>query len=132
MPQLVNVTPPIAAVQQSSELIKESVVYYTILSGNEDNYFMMQPHTAALHLLRQLDRESIINHHFTLVIQASSSASSMPPSGLSLTQLIVDVVDINDNAPSFDLTRRSISIVENLPTDFNLLKLTATDADQVK
>lgn len=117
-----------------NESVKDSVIYYTILSGNEENYFTMQPHSAALHLVRQLDRESIINHHFTLVIQASStsSMSSVPPSELSLAQLIVDIVDINDNAPSFDVTRRSISIVENLPRDFNVLKLTATDADQVQ
>ena len=90
-----NVTPPILAVERNS--MKDSVVYYNILSGNEENYFTMQPHTAALYLVRQLDRESILSHHFTLIIQASStsSASSIPPNGLSLAQLIVDIVDIN-------------------------------------
>ena len=137
--QLVNISPPILALMDSvderSESSNDSVIY-TILSGNEQGYFSLDSEWAELYLLQQLDRENIINDHFSLVVQASP----MWPLGvtdpsqlgrLSLARVVVNVVDVNDNAPSFDVTRRSISIVENLPQDFNVIKLIATDPDQV-
>ena len=109
------------------------VIIYTILSGNEDGFFSMDATNGSLYLVRQLDRESMANDRFSLVIQASWIAVSGFSSAVrfSLTRLIIDIIDVNDNAPKFSPVQRSISIVENLPNDFSVLKLTATDPDKV-
>jgi len=68
---------------------------------------------------------------FSMIIQATMNDQSLEPY-TSLARLIVDVEDVNDNIPRFEEpTEHVISIVENLPVGFNVLKLTAHDLDVV-
>lgn len=108
-----------------------STVRYSILSGNDDGYFGMDPNSGDLFLVRQVDREqlpaSAINDRFTLTIQASSLSETS-----ARARIFIDIEDINDNVPLFDTNEYSISIVENLPVSFHVLQLSATDIDLVK
>lgn len=105
-----------------------STVRYSILSGNDDGYFGMDPNSGDLFLVRQVDREqlpaSAINDRFTLTIQASSLSETS-----ARARIFIDIEDINDNVPLFDTNEYSISIVENLPVSFHVLQLSATDID---
>lgn len=107
-----------------------SAVRYSILSGNDDGYFRMDPISADVFLIRQIDREqlpgSAVGDRFTLTIQASSSSETS-----SRAKIFIDIEDINDNVPFFDTSEYSISIVENLPISFHVLQLSATDLDLV-
>lgn len=84
-----------------------------------------------LFLVRQLDRESLpksaAGDRFSLIIQATSTVDTES----SRARLVIDVEDINDNAPKFDSNEYIISIVENLPVGFNVLQLSASDPDLV-
>lgn len=43
----------------------------------------------------------------------------------------IELLDINDNLPQFEVDIYNISIVENLPNGFSVLQVVATDQDQV-
>jgi Cadherin domain len=111
-----------------------STVRYTILSGNDDGYFNMDPLNGDLFLVRQVDREqlpgSAVGDRFVLTIQASSSTEISSASS-SRARIFIDIEDINDNLPAFDTNEYTISIVENLPINFHVLQLSATDNDLV-
>lgn len=104
----------------------DDVVRYSILSGNDDEFFRMDPSTGEVFLVRQVDREQLDTDTFSLVIQATSSETEP-----ALARLVVNVKDINDNPPTFHPAQHVISIMENLPVEFNVLKVTATDPDLV-
>ena len=96
----------------------------------------MEPETGDLYLLRQVDRETLPESitgrdRFSMIIQATHGEHSGPETQSSVARLIVDVEDVNDNSPTFDPPVHIISIVENLPIGFNVLKLTAHDPDLV-
>lgn len=124
------VDPPVA-----SQDLFDHPIEYIILSGNDDGYFKMDPKTGDLYLVRQVDRERLPESiagkdRFSMIIQATMNDQSLEPYS-SLARLIVDVEDVNDNIPRFEPTEHIISIVENLPVGFNVLKLTAYDLDVV-
>ena len=130
--QLLPVDPPVAISQD----LFDHPIEYIILSGNDDGYFRMDPKTGDLYLVRQVDRERLpesiaSKDRFSMIIQATMDDQSLEPY-TSLARLIVDVEDVNDNIPRFEEpTEHVISIVENLPVGFNVLKLTAHDLDVV-
>lgn len=126
--QLVPIVPPIR-VQRAGE--SNSAVRYSILGGDDDGYFRIDALSGELFLVRQIDREklpvSAVGDRFSLVIQASVAVDAEP----SRARLVIDVEDINDNPPVFDLKEHVITIVENLPVGFHVLQLSAVDPDLV-
>ena len=48
-----------------------------------------------------------------------------------MARLEIEILDINDNQPQFEVGSYNISIVENLPNGFSVLQVIATDMDQV-
>lgn len=44
----------------------------------------------------------------------------------------IELLDINDNLPEFEVEIYNISIVENLPNGFSVLQVAASDQDQVR
>ena len=121
--QEIVVNPPVA-VQQSFD----GGVTYSVIEGNEADLFYLEPVNGTLYLRRQVDREKLDTDVFSLVIEASAAADS---TRFSLARLMVQVLDVNDNAPRFDPPYHNVSIVENLPNGFNVLKSIAIDPDQV-
>lgn len=103
---------------------------FTIISGNDDGLFSIDPITGAIHLLRQIDREdlppSAVGERFVLVVQASVSKRET-----AQIRVLIDVIDVNDNEPRFNPKKHVISIVENLPSGFSVLRVTASDPDSV-
>lgn len=47
-----------------------------------------------------------------------------------LARAEIEIVDLNDNLPEFEVDFYNISIVENLPNGFSVLQIIATDQDQ--
>lgn len=46
-----------------------------------------------------------------------------------MLQVIIEVVDINDNAPTFSSSQYSFVVLENVPLDTSVLNVSATDPD---
>ncbi|XP_049898395.1 protocadherin alpha-4-like [Epinephelus moara] len=107
---------------------KNSVSTYK-LSPND--YFSLEVHkgaesvSAELVLQKALDREK--QHTVRLTVTAVDGGNP-PKSGTS--QIIINVLDNNDNAPVFSSSLYKARISENLATGKTVIVLNATDADE--
>jgi hypothetical protein len=54
------------------------------------------------------------------------------PLKVGMARVEIELLDINDNQPQFEVDIYNISIVENLPNGFSVLQVSATDLDQVR
>lgn len=66
----------------------------------------------------------------TLTVQIQAAQVNNPLK-TAVARVEVELLDINDNKPQFEVDLYNISIVENLPNGFSVLQVMATDQDQV-
>ncbi|XP_034037717.1 protocadherin alpha-3-like [Thalassophryne amazonica] len=97
---------------------------------NPNEHFSLTVHkgervSAELVLQKALDREKQPLIKLTL---AAVDGGIPPKSGTS--EIIINVLDINDNIPMFSKTLYKTSITENSPVGTTLLTVSATDADE--
>lgn len=52
------------------------------------------------------------------------------PSKKSFAEVEIEAIDINDNQPKFEVDSYNVSVYENIPNGYNVLKVVATDLDQ--
>lgn len=107
---------------------------YSIISGNLHNYFHIETsllgseyprqQSGALVLLHALDREATASH--TLVILASDHGC--PPRN-STSVIAIEVLDINDNAPTFSSRRYHAHVKESTPVGSHITMVSAEDRD---
>ncbi|XP_077122352.1 protocadherin gamma-C5-like isoform X32 [Ranitomeya variabilis] len=76
-------------------------------------------------LEKSLDREEKAEHELVLT---AVDGGDPPKSGS--TQITVNVLDINDNAPVFHQSSYRISVFENIPLNSVIIQLNATDLDE--
>uniref|UniRef100_A0A8C3SRJ0 Cadherin domain-containing protein n=1 Tax=Chelydra serpentina TaxID=8475 RepID=A0A8C3SRJ0_CHESE len=99
-------------------------VTYHILSGNQNEAFLLDKTTGELLASHSLDREDANN--FTLIIECHDLGS--PPRS-STTQLQITVLDENDNSPIFAKNYYQTSVREDLEEGSVILELFASDED---
>ena len=104
---------------------------YSIVSGNDDFTFSLDPWTGSLSLARSLDFEST-TRAYVLRFQVTDLGAP-PRSAVSTLQLFFDVTDVNDNYPVFSSDIYECSFVESegmsAAFDSNC-QVGATDADE--
>ncbi|XP_012259272.2 cadherin-89D isoform X2 [Athalia rosae] len=126
--QELNFTPPILAVDQDRAI--NARIRYDLTAGNERGFFYLDPDNGSLFLEKGVDLDAERNlpgNTFSLQIQASQSDN---PLRTNLARVEVEVLDLNDNLPEFEVDFYNISIVENLPNGFSVLQVIASDKDQ--
>ncbi|XP_034086834.1 protocadherin alpha-8-like isoform X10 [Gymnodraco acuticeps] len=106
---------------------KNSINTYKL---NSNEYFSLAMHkgervSAELVLQKALDREKQALIKLTLT---AVDGGTPPKSGTS--EIIINVLDINDNIPTFTKTLYKTRITENAPRGTTVLTVTATDADE--
>ncbi|XP_018422224.1 PREDICTED: protocadherin alpha-5-like isoform X4 [Nanorana parkeri] len=89
--------------------------------------YMNQIRSLEFVLKKSLDREKHSVHNLTLTAYDGGK-----PRLSGTTQIIIDVEDVNDNAPSFDQPFYQASVIENAPEGSIVFRLNATDLDQGK
>ncbi|XP_050303550.1 protein dachsous [Anthonomus grandis grandis] len=99
------------------------LVRYRLANSGAD-LFKIDPKEGHLTLTRQLDYESVQRH--TLIITATDMG--IPPLSANLT-VLVEVQDMNDNAPVFEKSHYSLSVLESLTVNSQITQFTAVDAD---
>ncbi|XP_038061188.1 uncharacterized protein LOC119731947 isoform X4 [Patiria miniata] len=99
-------------------------VTYTILSGNDDGTFSVNPGNGNIVLLKPLDRETVPIYNIT--IRAQDNAA--PPLSAT-TYVVIEVRDFNDNDPQWVTNQYAASVVEGQPADTFVIQVMATDAD---
>ncbi|KAM4554711.1 protocadherin beta-16-like [Odontesthes bonariensis] len=80
---------------------------------------------ADLVLKKALDREQQAVHNLIL-----TAVDGGVPTRTGTASIIVRVLDVNDNAPSFDKDKYVIDVMENSPIGSLVIKLNATDLDE--
>uniref|UniRef100_A0A182SFG6 Cadherin domain-containing protein n=1 Tax=Anopheles maculatus TaxID=74869 RepID=A0A182SFG6_9DIPT len=76
-------------------------------------------------LVKPLDYESV--RSYRLVIRAQDGGS---PSRSNTTQLLVNVLDANDNAPRFYTSQFQEAVLESVPVGYNIVRVQAYDSDE--
>ncbi|KAJ7419437.1 FAT atypical cadherin 3 [Willisornis vidua] len=99
-------------------------IHFSIVNGDQDNEFSVDPVLGLVKVKKKLDRERISG--YSLVIQARDSGT--PPLSSSVT-VNVDISDVNDNSPVFTPANYTAVIQENKPVGTSILQLVVTDKD---
>ncbi len=81
--------------------------------------------SAELILQKALDREKV-----SVIRLVLTSFDGGKPSRSGTLQIIVNVLDINDNAPVFSSPLYKVRVTENTPRGTKIIKLNATDMDE--
>ncbi|KAM9318351.1 protocadherin Fat 3a isoform 2-T2 [Pholidichthys leucotaenia] len=103
---------------------QNGAILYSIVSGDRDNQFFIDPLSGVIKVNKQLDRETVPS--FSLAIRALDSGA--PP--MSSTAMVnIDISDINDNPPTFSPGNLSAVIQENKPIGTSILQLSVIDVD---
>ena len=103
---------------------------YRIVTGNSDHSFRVDSRHfndfvfADLIVNKTLNREEISLFHIT--IEAFDGGF---PSKTGTIQVQVNVSDVNDNAPTFDLSRYTVAVMEDAPIGTDVITMNATDPD---
>lgn len=100
-------------------------VFYSVVSGNEEGKFSIEPGTGQMTLVKELDRETTSKYVLTVVAEDGALTNKMSVS----TTVVIDVLDENDNAPEFSQTEVKISVPETTPVHTKLTQFRATDID---
>ncbi|CAG9765181.1 unnamed protein product [Ceutorhynchus assimilis] len=126
--ELLSFQPPIYAFDQDFAI--DTAIRYDIIAGNERHLFYLDHVNGSLFLEREIDLDgerALPGNTFVLQIQASQVDN---PLKTGLARVEVEIIDLNDNLPEFEVDFYNISIVENLPNGFSVLQIMATDQDQ--
>ncbi|KAF7668307.1 hypothetical protein LDENG_00013580 [Lucifuga dentata] len=100
-------------------------VLYRIQAGNSAGRFNLNPNTGSLSILKALDREEQEVYNLTIVAEDHGTPQ------LSTSQVLcVQVIDVNDEAPVFQLAEFETQVMENQGPGTTVLTVTANDRDQ--
>ncbi|XP_023190165.1 protocadherin-23 [Xiphophorus maculatus] len=122
-----NLSPGVihTALASDPDLGENGTIHYSILGEDYGGRFTINSETGAISTMQALDREEIQN--YTLTLQAQDSG---PAPLSSTTQLLLFLLDLNDNAPSFSPESYHTSVSEGLLSGAEVLQLTAFDPDE--
>lgn len=124
--KILKFKPDIRAFDQDSI---NSTLIYDIIAGNERNLFTVNPTSGDIFLEREIDleEESLPGNTFVLQLEARQQDNALKR---AVARIEIEIIDLNDNAPEFEVDLYNISIVENLPSGFSVLQVNAVDRDQ--
>ncbi|XP_049833037.1 protocadherin-like wing polarity protein stan isoform X1 [Schistocerca gregaria] len=128
VPENINwtVNPVIATIKAvDADQGNNAAVRYAIIGGNTQNQFSIDSLSGEVSLMKPLDYETTRNYR--LVIRAQDGGS---PSRSNTTQLLVNVKDVNDNAPRFFTYLFQESVSESVPVGFSIVRVQAFDTDE--
>lgn len=102
---------------------------YDIIAGNERGLFSAHSRSGHIYLNKEIDLEdeSLPGNTFVLQLEARQLDSAQMR---AVARIEIEILDLNDNAPEFEVDVYNISIVENLPSGFSVLQVQAIDRDQ--
>lgn len=100
-------------------------VHYSIISGNIRGQFYIHSPTGVIDVINPLDYET--NREYNLRIKAQDGGR--PPLINGTGMVVIQVVDVNDNAPMFVSTPFQASVLENVAIGHSVIHIQANDAD---
>ena len=115
------------AVDLDEENAPNSQIEYRFLNGTDQaDIFALNSSTGQLQLIGSLDRETATSYEFDIV--ASDHGQPRPLS--SVVHCTIHLIDMNDNAPLFELPEYRFELAETWPSLAPIGHVHATDADE--
>ncbi|XP_030883642.1 protocadherin Fat 3 isoform X3 [Leptonychotes weddellii] len=99
-------------------------IRFSIVNGDRDNEFAVEPVLGLVKVKKKLDRERVSG--YSLLVQAVDSGI---PAMSSTATVNIDISDVNDNSPVFTPANYTAVIQENKPVGTSILQLVVTDRD---
>lgn len=99
-------------------------LHYRLLAGDR-SLFRVNSSTGDVYVLRSLDRERTPLAYATIAAVDSGS-----PRLTGTASLVLNVADVNDNAPVFERPNYDLHVAENMPGDTLVHTFRAHDADE--
>ncbi|XP_072233193.1 cadherin EGF LAG seven-pass G-type receptor 1 isoform X2 [Leuresthes tenuis] len=100
-------------------------VHFSIISGNVKGQFYIHSPTGVIDVINPLDYEMI--REYNLRIKAQDGGR--PPLINGTGMVVVQVVDVNDNAPMFVSTPFQATVLENVALGYSVIHIQAIDGD---
>ncbi|XP_076066701.1 protocadherin-like wing polarity protein stan isoform X3 [Oratosquilla oratoria] len=104
---------------------KNGQIRFAIIGGNTAGHFAIDASSGEIHVAASLDHET--NPNYRLVVRAQDAGS--PPRS-NTTQVHVDVLDVNDNAPRFYTQLFQETVQENVAVGYSVVRVQAFDNDE--
>lgn len=110
---------------QARDVDKTSELTYSIIAGNVNNLFSVEPQTGKIIVanINGLDMTNVPTNNIVLTIEANDGKYT------NTCTVNITVRDVNNNAPVFSRDSYVTSVLENAPIGTSVETLTATDAD---
>ncbi|XP_060576432.1 cadherin-87A-like isoform X2 [Ruditapes philippinarum] len=127
----------IKQIPSATDLDLNPVIYYDIISGNEDGVFELDRNTRMLSLVKPVDRES--KGIYYIDVQATNGEADYTvirnrrrrAADLSIITLKIIIGDINDLAPAFLQDEYYGCVSARAPYDKHILTVQAVDRDAI-
>ncbi|XP_035265786.1 protocadherin alpha-4-like isoform X15 [Anguilla anguilla] len=98
---------------------------FQIVAGSQNKYFEVNSKTGILYVNERIDRDGLCSNMLKCVV----SVEAVINNPLRVFRVEINIVDVNDNAPSFRETSQHINITENTLSGVRFLLPRAYDAD---
>lgn len=107
-----------------------SSVIFSLVNGkrqenNQDGVFVVEPYTGLVRIEKPLDHESIKRFHFKVNANLQQATLDLVTSA----DIQVQVLDINDNKPTFEANSYEATVMEGIPVGSRIIKVEAVDPD---
>ena len=103
---------------------RNSQFSYSVIGGNGDEAFEIDPNTGSIRTVKSLDRETVETY---LLNVAAIDNGSPPQTGTST--VVVRLSDVNDNPPFLDDINKQATLKENSPASTLVARLQPLDYD---
>ncbi|XP_034530111.1 cadherin EGF LAG seven-pass G-type receptor 1 [Notolabrus celidotus] len=100
-------------------------VHYSIISGNVKGQFYIHSPTGVIDVINPLDYEMIREYNLRIKAQDGGRPPLINGTGI----VVVQVVDVNDNAPMFVSTPFQATVLENVAIGYSVIHIQAIDGD---
>ena len=104
-----------------------SLIMYSIISGNELQHFQIDSYTGEIIVSRELDYENITDYE--LEIFATDNGDIIETRLNSTVNVTISILDVNDNTPEFMDGSYTADVPENATAGTEIITLPTTDAD---
>ncbi|XP_015431937.1 PREDICTED: fat-like cadherin-related tumor suppressor homolog [Dufourea novaeangliae] len=105
---------------------RNALVFLEIVGGNEGGEFYVNAETGVLYTSASLDAEKKAFYTLTVSAVDQGNAGTRKQSSAKVK---INVVDTNDNDPTFEQSEMEVWIDENEPAGTSVVKITAKDRD---
>uniref|UniRef100_T1J7N4 Cadherin domain-containing protein n=1 Tax=Strigamia maritima TaxID=126957 RepID=T1J7N4_STRMM len=108
---------------------RNDLVFEKIKNSDPNNYFDVNPISGSLTTQKSIDYESFSEHNKKLEVEITVLLSGRDIGNVSVS---LNILDINDNRPSFSQSSYVVSVTESVEEEVECLNLTARDDDDEK